>query len=184
MASPRPRDQWGALYKDTVVTLALPRRRLASMIAALALACACALGWMPAAEASELPTLGTTAFQFEPSMPNSQRCQYVASDCTWRDPWTTGDTARQALFLTLLYIDYRQTSTTIGDPRYTDGNRILGPNPTKKQLLRYNLAVAVLHTGFSYVLPATGRKWFQYVSIAVEAETVYHNYKIGIRFAF
>lgn len=120
----------------------------------------------------------------------SSNCQY-RTDCTfddWHDPWTKADTARQAAFLTLLYIDARQTLemqrnnwTDSDGTKYHESNRILGEHPSRSRIINYNLAVAALHTGLAYLAPAPVRHAMQYVGIFVEAESVNHNYRAGIR---
>ena len=99
------------------------------------------------------------------------------------DPWTQEDTARQAVYLTLLAIDWRQTLEFRKDG-IEETNPILGTHPSNKRIHNILISTAILHTGIAYVLPARYRATFQYVSIAVEAGAVAYSASVGVRLNF
>lgn len=103
------------------------------------------------------------------------------------DEWTTADTARQAAVTTLLIVDWAQTRTFIKDPvKYPgrESNPILGPHPSVGRATSYAALCILGHGAISALLPANLRAGWQYVWIAVEADTVLHNRSAGIKIVF
>ena len=107
------------------------------------------------------------------------------SSSAFADPWTTGDTGREATFQTLWAIDALQTHTIAENPdQWHEENSYLGLHPTIGAVNRYFLVGSVLHAGIAYMLPEKYRAPFQYGTIAVEVGYVAHNYSIGISMKF
>ena len=95
--------------------------------------------------------------------------------------WRAQDTQRQAAYLTLHAIDWRQTRT-IADEDYCDEvNPALGNCPDRSSVDQYFIATAMLHTMVSYALPPRYRASFQYLTIGVQAGAVSHNARVGVR---
>lgn len=110
------------------------------------------------------------------------------------DPWTTGDTWRQAAVTGLLVADWGQTRWIVRHPQdpthngvYTwraEGNPLLGDYPSIGKVNTYFAAAAVGHAAISYILPRGWRDAWQYVWIGAEANQVRRNYYMGIKLAF
>jgi len=107
------------------------------------------------------------------------------SSSAFADPWTTGDTGREATFQTLLAIDALQTRNIAAHPdQWYEQNNYLGSHPTIGAVNRYFLVGSLLHFGVSKLLPEKYRAPFQYGTIAIEVGYVAHNYSIGISAKF
>ena len=105
----------------------------------------------------------------------------VADDWTW----TRGDTIREATYLTLQLVDWRQSCEIVKHPElYRETNTILGEHPSQSELNRYHIAAALLHVGIARALPKPTRDFWQYVSLVIEVDAVAHNRSIGIRIPF
>ena len=100
------------------------------------------------------------------------------------DPWTSADTARQAIFTGLAVVDWAQTRRIARQPVYYEMNPVLGSHPSVGQVDAYFAGAIVGHAAVSYLLPAGWRAGWQYVWIGIEAQKTYHNRSIGLRFAF
>ena len=101
------------------------------------------------------------------------------------DDWTRRDTAWEAAYLTLHIIDWGQTLYAARRPdQYIERNRILGDHPSTGDVNRYFLATGIAHVGIAYVLPPRYRRYWQWLWIAIEADTVNRNYKAGVRIEF
>ena len=120
-----------------------------------------------------------------------RNCLYVAlfltcfiPSCFAADEWTKEDTAYQTTFLTLMAVDWQQTKEIARNPKYREGNFILGENPDQNTVDAYFLTTAALHTVIAYYLPQKYRRIWQCVFIGMEAGYVAHNYNIGVRIQF
>lgn len=103
------------------------------------------------------------------------------------DAWTTADTYREATFLTLLIIDYGQTSTVAKHPELyqEDVSRwAIGKHPDQETVNTYFSIIALVHPLIAYYLPADYRKWFQYVTIGEKIPAVIGNASIGVKVSF
>ena len=99
--------------------------------------------------------------------------------------WTKQDTYREATALTLMAVDHGQTLNIAKHPQeYHELNPILGDHPSVSEVNRYFIAAYILHPTISAVLPPKQRKWWQYLTLSVEAGAVAHNYSIGLRTDF
>lgn len=98
------------------------------------------------------------------------------------DKWTRGDIVRQSIFIGLVIVDWRQTYYISESPeKFEERNTILGKHPDKKSIDRYHIIATLLHTALIHVAPQKWREPLQYISIALEGETVIHNARIGIQ---
>lgn len=102
------------------------------------------------------------------------------------DGWTTGDTARQAVFTVLTTADWLQTRDIARHPAvfYERDNWLLTRHPTPGQVDAYFATAILAHAAVSYLLPRGWREGWQYVWIGVEGQKLRQNYALGIRFAF
>ena len=120
------------------------------------------------------------------------------------DDWTTGDKYREATYLVLHTLDWRQTLYIAEHPReYFERNPFVAGgsrNPSDSEINRYFIASGILHIAMSHYLPKAGRllpeAWqrtlyvdgwrsaFQYISIGVQAGVVARNYQVGVKIVF
>jgi hypothetical protein len=101
------------------------------------------------------------------------------------DEWTADDTKRQAAYLLVYVADWNQTRYIATHKNIMEINPILGEHPSVSRVDGYFMAVAVIHTGIAYLLPAEWRKAFQYVTLGFEAGIVTGNYyRSGIQISF
>ena len=101
--------------------------------------------------------------------------------------WTTNDSYREAAFLTLLLVDYKQTIVIAENPRKYKESGIswaIGEHPTNTAVTNYFSLIAIAHPLITYYLPAEWRKGFQYLTIGEKIPAVVGNYNVGIRIAF
>ena len=99
--------------------------------------------------------------------------------------WTKQDTYREATALTLMAVDHGQTLNIAKNPQeYHELNPILGDHHSVSEVNRYFAAVYILDPTISALLPEKERKWWQYVTIGIEAGVVARNYSLGLRTDF
>ena len=98
--------------------------------------------------------------------------------------WTNEDTAWQAVLLSELYMDYRQTRLIAVDPWHHEINLVLGPRPSAAYIRNYFLMTAVGTTALAYVLPPEYRRLMQWYGIGVEFGFVTHNWSLGFKVPF
>lgn len=104
---------------------------------------------------------------------------------SFADEWTSDDTKRQAVYLTLHAVDWMQTRHIAKNPTlFSESNPLLGRHPSVSKVNKYFIATALMHTGISYALPPEYRKVFQYITIGVQAGYVTHNYNVGVKIGF
>jgi hypothetical protein len=115
---------------------------------------------------------------------------FLVSATVHASDWTTGDTVRESIYMTLHTIDYGQTRYSAKHPHdanqkgYKEDNPFLGNHPEQYEISRYFILTGVLHVGISYLLPREYRVPFQYVTIGVESIYVLRNYSIGVKISF
>lgn len=101
--------------------------------------------------------------------------------------WSEADTRREVAYQALLTIDWRQTldiADKCGHTTYYEQNPILGKCPSKSEVTAYFAAGALVHYGISRALPPKHRKWWQNVTLTLQAGTVAHNASIGLDVRF
>ncbi|MFZ2540349.1 MAG: hypothetical protein WAW75_01095 [Gallionella sp.] len=109
----------------------------------------------------------------------------LVSTSAFADEWTSADSKREAVYLTLHTLDWAQTRNIARNPdKWHEQNNILGKHPSVPQVDRYFIATAALQFAVAYYLPAEYRKAFQYLSIGHDAGFVAHNFSIGIGVRF
>jgi len=97
--------------------------------------------------------------------------------------WSRSDSAREAVVMGALYVDWAQTREIQAHPeRWEEMNGMIGHQPG--QVNRYFLASALCHAGIAYLLPERERKVWQYVTIGLEAGCIGNNYSISVRVSF
>jgi len=94
--------------------------------------------------------------------------------------WSREDSYRQVALTTLLIVDWAQTR----DPRFPEGNSILGPHPSNGRINNYFALAIFGHAVISTALPPSPRALWQYLWIGIEANSVYHNHSIGVKMTF
>ncbi|MFA6904558.1 MAG: hypothetical protein WC236_15905 [Gallionellaceae bacterium] len=101
--------------------------------------------------------------------------------------WTTTNTVLEVAFITLLVIDYGQTSTVAQHPElYKESVSAwaIGEHPSQETVNTYFSIIAIAHPIIAYYLPTEWRKAFQYVTIGEKIPAVVGNATIGIRMSF
>ena len=99
--------------------------------------------------------------------------------------WTREDTYRELAWTALLVVDYGQTMNIARNPdKFKEYNPILGEHPSKSSVRLYMLSAAIIHPVISYYLPPKYRKWWQYISIGIEAGAIGNNIGAGIGISF
>jgi hypothetical protein len=111
----------------------------------------------------------------------------LLSSSAFADEWTRGDSYREATFLTLLVIDYGQTSTVAQHPELYQEDVsawAIGKHPSQETVNTYFSVIAIAHPIIAYYLPSEWRKAFQYVTIGEKIPAVVGNATIGIKMSF
>jgi hypothetical protein len=99
--------------------------------------------------------------------------------------WSTEDSYRQAGVIALSGVDWMQTRKIAKNPdKYYEKNPLLGEHPSTEKVDVYFAASIAANTAIAMALPPEYRKWFQYVSIGVEAGVVANNFSIGLGVGF
>lgn len=99
--------------------------------------------------------------------------------------WTKTDIALEAVALTTLLIDYKQTRDIANHPMRYETNRILGDNPSDARIRNYFIGAAVGHVLVAHALPnGMLRTAFQAGTVAVEMSVIGHNKRMGLRIKF
>lgn len=102
------------------------------------------------------------------------------------DPWMPRDTVLQSAFLTLMWIDYKQTLdiSTGKYPDVTESNLVLGKQATRREVTRYFALTALAHTALVAVLPKDWRLALQSGAIGMELASINNNRQVGISIRF
>jgi hypothetical protein len=112
------------------------------------------------------------------------------------DPWTSGDTHRQAAVTALLVVDWAQTRWVVNynksrdcgydEPCIThrETNGFLGAHPSMTKVNRYFTASIIGHAAISYVLPKDWREAWQYIWIGIEVDVIKQNHSVGVKMQF
>jgi hypothetical protein len=99
--------------------------------------------------------------------------------------WSSADTRREAIWLTLHAIDWGQTRTAARHPeKWDETNPLLGTHPSVGEVDRFETALTFVHVGIAYYLPQEWRKWFQRVTITTKAIAVGRNWHYGVAVDF
>lgn len=122
------------------------------------------------------------------------------------DDWSNDDTAREVVYQVVAAVDWGQTryiaksyrARCIPNPGYAPGqpvpqnicreswgqrevNPVLGIHPSIHKVNAYFVVTGLAHVAISHLLSGSYRKWFQYVTIGVEAGVVRRNVSLGIK---
>jgi hypothetical protein len=106
------------------------------------------------------------------------------SSSVYADEWTSGDTYREGVYLTLLVIDWSQTRSALRDPYHYEQNPMLGKHPEQSHLDAAVILTGTVHYLIAKTLPEKYRAPFQYISIGVESSAVVHNFSFGVKVKF
>ena len=98
--------------------------------------------------------------------------------------WSDEDTERQAIYLTLHVIDWRQTQDIGRHPGYHEMNSAIGEHPSNARINTYMTASAILTTAIAYELPPEWRRYWQYSGIIIKASLIGGNFKVGLSAGF
>lgn len=98
------------------------------------------------------------------------------ADSQWG--WTVDDTVREAVVLTLIAADWRQTRAFRADG-LEEQNPILGRRPSRARVNFLIGAAMVLHPVAARAMPRPWRQVFQTVTVVDEAIAVGHNWALG-----
>lgn len=114
----------------------------------------------------------------------------LVSSTAFADPWSTGDTVREAAYIGLDYMDWSTTRQLAAQPCntkhcYNETNPFIPAHPSAAQINRLFIAGIALHISVSALLPdGFLRQTFQYGTIFIEATYVKNNYSLGFRAKF
>ncbi len=101
------------------------------------------------------------------------------------DDWTSADTAREAVFVSLWVADYKQTTDIKNHPDLHETNPLLGLHPSDSKIRNYFLGVGIAHVLISRTLPAGWpRQTYAYARIAMEVAYVVKNKRLGMQIKF
>ena len=101
------------------------------------------------------------------------------------DEWTTADTYREAIYLTIDTMDWAQTREITRSPQiWGESNPILGQHPSIGSVNTWFISAGIAHYYISRALPSPYRAIWQYVSISFETQTVVHNIHGGFSIKF
>ena len=96
--------------------------------------------------------------------------------------WRTSDTIRQAVVLSLLLADERQTEhIAINPDLYKEqgfARAFIGSKPSVGDVQRYFLTVAAIHSVAAYMLPQDWREGLQYITIGVQVDAINNNLQL------
>ena len=106
------------------------------------------------------------------------------SGCASNDPWTRQDTLGQVV-VTIAIVGDGVSSLKIHE---TDGiyeagpvaYRVMGRQPTEKDLIMYNSTLAVSSWLIARWLPAKWRRWWQTIETGVHGYAWYNNCDLGL----
>lgn len=99
--------------------------------------------------------------------------------------WDKMDTALQLTYLGLHVMDWGQTLDIAKSPnKHEELNPILGKHPSIDKVNSYFVLTGVGHTVISLLLPKPYRNYWQLITIGIESNCVYHNYRMGVRINF
>lgn len=99
------------------------------------------------------------------------------------DGWTQADTAREAVYATLIFIDAKQTHE-IANHDLHEQNSVLGAHPSDRSINTYFAATLALQAYIVYLLPEAERAKVQYLGIALEGYVVRGNVRLGLAVKF
>lgn len=101
------------------------------------------------------------------------------------EEWTTADTAREAAFVGLVFLDWQQTRWSLKRGA-AEQNPVIGPHPSQARLDAMVTGAVVGHAAASLLLPNPWRRWWQHATIVVEISAVTSNAVVlgGLRFSF
>ena len=103
----------------------------------------------------------------------------------WASDWTRTDVAFEAAYLTLHVVDWGQTLDIVNRHKiYHERNPILGTHPDRDEVNTYFALTALAHVAIANWLDNPNRRYFQVITIGVEAVVAGNNYRIGLRTAF
>ena len=100
------------------------------------------------------------------------------------DEWITADTWREGTYLGLLAIDWHQTRVCLASIGCYEKNPAVGKHPSSQKLNVEVATTALTHIVLAAVLPEKFRAPFQYISIGVEGEVTWHNYRVRVTLGF
>lgn len=99
------------------------------------------------------------------------------------DRWEREDYILQATWSTIHVIDWVQTRRGLDDG-YSEGNPIMGTDPSIGTVNTYFAATLIGHALISVLLPKETRPYWQMYWIGASATIVGHNMVVGVRLRF
>jgi hypothetical protein len=100
------------------------------------------------------------------------------------DPWTAEDVGLQIVYTAFHVIDWGQTRDIATNPDFIESNIFLGPYPSIGRVNTYFGLTLVGHTVITHLLHQKYRKYWQLLTIGVEATVTRKNYNLGLRVKF
>jgi hypothetical protein len=95
--------------------------------------------------------------------------------------WSKDEVTLEVVFLTLQFIDYKQTLAIAEDDDYYETNIFLGEDPQEEAIHAWFALTALGHVAISHMLPSKYRQIWQRIGITIEAGYVDHNNSIGVK---
>lgn len=97
------------------------------------------------------------------------------------DDWTRGDTAMEAAVITVIAVDWMQTSNFANRPdEFYEMNPILGSFPSQTRINLTIGATMIAHAVIARALPQPYRRAFQAITIAMELGATSNNAMNGV----
>lgn len=102
--------------------------------------------------------------------------------------WWTDDKTTNSLMIamnTAIIIDWAQTRETADNPKYIEHNRLLGQNPTTKEVNYFFLRELAWHNLAGMVMPdLKWKKRFYAVAFTYRLDVISGNYRLGVSMKF
>lgn len=83
--------------------------------------------------------------------------------------------ARETIFLYSLAKDWKQTHNIIESPFRREGNKFLGPDPSREKVDTYFASCAVIHSTIAFMLPEKYSKMWQMTWIFIQTGVTERN---------
>lgn len=104
--------------------------------------------------------------------------------CASQDPWTTGDTVWQGIYIATLLADGYMTTKVQDHPNIIENGPIasafLGHNPSTSDVVWYITSAGVFHYIVARALPRGWRTFWQVGGIWRHGQGVNHGHQLGV----
>jgi len=102
--------------------------------------------------------------------------------CATTDKWSTTERTKEAAWLILHAVDWRQTAYAMDRPdKYEELNPILGKHPSEGRLNLFILTTTIGHILITNYIPKEHRSVWQNISIGFKLGAVSNNFYVGAK---